>query len=994
MGNSLLLKYHPIPSHTSRGYPKSEIDYQPVDQLQSKIIRDEVDLEMYGLSVFPENEMCFKVGSYTFEVCDSLINISPIASITIGQPLNISEEFSDITDPDLELVACVGHSKNGSLSVLQRSIRPQLVTTSELLGSQDLWTLKPDCEELHRYLLISQLDSTMILQTGQEILELDQDQTGFCTNEKTIYAGNIKSTQLFLQVCSDSILLLENVKCLHSISMNEFNSHIVACSISDACGVVLLESNKLLFLEVTSNKTLNVSNILLHSSIPIVSISLFNDSTHFCELQSTVKNSNAMLDIFDGNSTHILSEDLSSELQENGHYTAKGERLTSMWLALVKNTGCLEILSVPEFNIVFMIRNFSFAPPLLIDCGNFDSESSTSDPIVVTKAIVQEIMFTSLDIDGKIPCILSIINNELVIYKSFKISHSSHEGHLLFRFKKESLSILMNDKNNVNYESVDDSINYEDSNVFLRKKSSPRFREFSNVGNYSGIFICGQYPHWIFKSLKGSYYIHPMNIDGPIESFSSFHNENCKLGFIYYNKDGILRIALLPNFLNLESPWPLRKVPLRCTSHFVAYHIESKTYALALSNKMKGNILIKSTGDDTEEFETVTKCSRFIYPYQEKYFIELFSPTNWEAVPNTRFELYPFEHITALKSLHLRSQERASGLKMFICIGTAVLYGEDFTAKGRILIFDIIDVVPEPGKPLTRNRLKLLYDKEQVGPISAMDQVDGLLFTCIGKKIFMWNFKDTKELIGVAFIDAELYIHSAISLKNYILVADITKSIQLLQYREDQKSLSLISKDPYQLRAYSIEYIIDGNQLGFLVSDSYKNLHLFQYQPDDPGSIGGLRLLRQGDIHIGSHINSMFRIKCKSSSNSGSTLHHVQCMDVEEKRHVSFYSTLDGSIGFIFALAEKTFRRLQTLQNRIAQCIQHPAGLNPKSFRLAHLFNRPLSMPQKNIIDGDLLWKYTYLGIKEQNELAKQIGTSAIQIMEDIRNIERCVNFF
>lgn len=993
MGNSLLLKYHPILSHTSKSYSKSEVDFQLADQ-QSKVIRDDVDFEMYGLSLFPESEMCYKVGSYTFEVCDSLINISPIASITIGQPLNISEEFSDSTDPDLELVACVGHSKNGSLSVLQRSIRPQLVTTSELLGSQDLWTLKTDGEELHRYLLIAQLDSTMVLQTGQEILELDQDQTGFCTNEKTIYAGYIKSTQLFIQVCTDSIRLLENVKCLHSLSMNEFDSQIVAFSMADSCGVILLDSNRLAFLEVNSNLTLTVSSIPVHSSVPIVSISLYNDSTNFCKLQTNLKNSRAMLDVFNGDSSHMLPDDLSNSQQENGQCIDKNNKLTSLWLALVKNTGCLEILTVPEFNIVFMVRNFSFAPAVLIDCGNFDSDSSTSDQVVVTRSIVQEMVFTTLDIVEKNPCILAIINNDLVIYKSFKISYSSHEGHLLFRFKKEPLSISLNDKNNVNYGNLDDSMDYEDSSLFLRKKSSPRFREFSNVGNYSGIFICGQYPHWIFKSLKGSYYIHPMYIDGPIESFSSFHNENCKFGFIYYNKDGILRIALLPTFLNLESPWPLRKVPLRCTSHFVAYHIESKTYALALSNKMKGNILIKSTGDDTEEFETVTKCSRFIYPYQEKYFIELFSPTNWEAVPNTRFELFPFEHITALKSLHLRSQERASGLKMFICVGTAVLYGEDFTAKGRILIFDIIDVVPEPGKPLTRNRLKLLYDKEQVGPISAMDQVDGLLFTCIGKKIFMWNFKDTKELIGVAFIDAELYIHSAISLKNFILVADITKSVQLLQYREDQKSLSLISKDPYQLRAYSIEYIIDGNQLGFLVSDSYKNLHLFQYQPDDPVSIGGLRLLRQGDIHIGSHINSMFRIKCKSTINSGSSLHHMRCIDVDEKRHVSFYTTLDGSIGYILPLAEKTFRRLQTLQNRIAQCVQHPAGLNPKCFRLARVFNRPLSLPQKNIIDGDLLWKYTYLGIKEQNELAKQIGTSAIQIMEDIRIIERSVDFF
>ncbi|KAI6653121.1 hypothetical protein LOD99_3957 [Oopsacas minuta] len=991
LGNSLLLKFFPISSpkiHSCEKCDKSNID-DHVDHVQEtnnqlKEIKDDIDLEMYGLSIFSENELYFRIGSYTFEVCDSLTNISPIASMTIGQPLNISEEFSESVDSDLELVGCVGHSKNGSLAVLQKSIHPQLVTTSELIGSQDMWTLKTNADEFHRFLLISQTDSTMILQTGQEILELDQDQTGFCTNEKTIFAGNVLSNQLFIQVCSDSILLLENLKCLQSISMKQFDSQVLACSICDPFGVLLLESNKLIFFEVHCDKSIVLSIIPVRSSLVIVSLSLYVDNANIFTIQpSTVKNFDIAIN--GGTQMHQKNED--------EQFNKESEKFPSYWLALVKDNGCLEILSLPKFNTVFMVRNFSFAPVLLIDCGHIDSDSGVSESVTSTKSIVQEILFTSLDIDGKSPYLLAIINNDLVLYKAFRISYSSHDGHLLFRFRRELVSILMNDRNTINIEECE-TANFENVYSIHRKISPPRFREFSNIGTYPGVFICGPYPQWIFKSHKGTYFIHPMSIDGPVESFACFHNENCKFGCIYYNREGILRIALLPTFLNLESPWPLRKVPLRCTSHFVAYHIESKTYALALSNKMKGNILIKSTGDDTEEFETVSKGPRFIYPYQEKYFIELFSPTNWEAIPNTRFELYPFEHVTALKSLHLRSQERASGLKIFICVGTTVLYGEDFTAKGRILIFDIIDVVPEPGKPLTRNRLKLLYDKEQIGPISAIDHVDGLLFTCIGKKIFMWNFKDTKELIGVAFIDAELYIHSAISLKNYILVADISKSIQLLQYREDQKSLSLISKDPYQLRVYSIEYVIDGNQLGFLVSDSSKNLHLFQYQPDDPGSIGGLRLIRQGDIHIGSHINSMFRIRCKPAVYSRSTAHHITGMALNEKRHVTFYSTLDGSIGLIVPLSEKTFRRLQTLQSRLVQCIQHPAGLNPKSYRLAHMLNRLQSSPQKNIIDGDLLWKYTYLGIKEKNELAKQIGTSSFQIMEDIRNIEQITNIF
>ena len=58
-----------------------------------------------------------------------------------------------------------------------------------------------------------------------------------------------------------------------------------------------------------------------------------------------------------------------------------------------------------------------------------------------------------------------------------------------------------------------------------------------------------------------------------------------------------------------------------------------------------------------------------------------------------------------------------------------------------------------------------------------------LLFLMNLFQIFMWKFKENKDLIGVAFIDTQIYIHRAISIKNFILIADISRSIQLLRYQ-------------------------------------------------------------------------------------------------------------------------------------------------------------------------------------------------------------------
>lgn len=42
------------------------------------------------------------------------------------------------------------------------------------------------------------------------------------------------------------------------------------------------------------------------------------------------------------------------------------------------------------------------------------------------------------------------------------------------------------------------------------------------------------------------------------------------------NIQGELRISVLPAYLSYDAPWPVRKIPLRCTAHYVAYHVESK----------------------------------------------------------------------------------------------------------------------------------------------------------------------------------------------------------------------------------------------------------------------------------------------------------------------------------------------------------------------------------------------------------------------------------
>uniref|UniRef100_A0A667X8P8 Cleavage and polyadenylation specific factor 1 n=1 Tax=Myripristis murdjan TaxID=586833 RepID=A0A667X8P8_9TELE len=219
-----------------------------------RIIHDvEVDeIEVYG----SEAQSGTQLATYSFEVCDSILNIGPCASASMGEPAFLSEEFQSTPEPDLEVVVCSGYGKNGALSVLQRSIRPQVVTTFELPGCHDMWTVisseekeekvvedkektEPSMEDdkkMHGFLILSREDSTMILQTGQEIMELDT--SGFATQGPTVFAGNIGDNKYIIQVSPMGIRLLEGVTQIHFIPV-DLGSPIVQCSVADPFVVIM-----------------------------------------------------------------------------------------------------------------------------------------------------------------------------------------------------------------------------------------------------------------------------------------------------------------------------------------------------------------------------------------------------------------------------------------------------------------------------------------------------------------------------------------------------------------------------------------------------------------------------------------------------------------------------------------------------------------------------------------------------------------------------------
>uniref|UniRef100_A0A8C3AK34 Cleavage and polyadenylation specificity factor subunit 1 n=1 Tax=Cyclopterus lumpus TaxID=8103 RepID=A0A8C3AK34_CYCLU len=892
LGNSLLLKYTEKLQET----PPEEGEEPPSKKKRvesSSNWTDEVDeIEVYG----SEAQSGTQLATYSFEVCDSILNIGPCANASMGEPAFLSEESNP--EPDLEVVVCSGYGKNGALSVLQRSIRPQVVTTFELPGCHDMWTVisNEEKEEVaaeeeeevektdppleddtkkHGFLILSREDSTMILQTGQEIMELDT--SGFATQGPTVFAGNIGDNKYIIQVSPMGIRLLEGVTQLHFIPV-DLGSPIVHCSVADpfvvimtADGVVTMFALKTdSYMGKTHRLALQKPQIPTVSQSRVIALCAYRDVSGMFTTENKASSSFVKEDtviIRSQSETETIIHDLSNTVDDEeemlygesnagaahgrdemgrsygsqgifGSDGSSSKAEPSHWCIIIRENGVMEIYQLPDWRLVFLVKNFPVGQRVLVDSSSGQSAAQgEGKKEEVTRQgeipLVKEVALVSLGYNYSRPYLLVHVEQELLIYEAFPYDQQQPQNNLKVRFKKVPHNINFREKKTkLKKDKKAESGGAEESSPV--KSRIARFRYFEDISGYSGVFICGPSPHWMLVTSRGAIRLHPMTIDGSIESFSPFHNINCPKGFLYFNKQGELRISVLPTYLSYDAPWPVRKIPLRCTVHYVSYHVESKVYAVCTSVKETCTRIPRMTGEE-KEFETIDRDDRYINPQQERFSIQLISPVSWE-------------------------------------------------------------VVRSPATFL---------------------------------QIFLWVLKDN-DLTGMAFIDTQLYIHQMFSIKNFILAADLMKSVSLFRYQQESKTLSLVSRDAKPLEVYSIEFIVDNNQLGLLVSDRDKNLCVYMYLPEAKESFGGMRLLRRADFNAGANINTFWRMPCRGALEAGSK----KALTWDNK-HITWFATLDGGVGMLLPMQEKTYRRLLMLQNALNSMLPHHAGLNPKAFRSA-----------------------------------------------------------
>jgi len=97
------------------------------------------------------------------------------------------------------------------------------------------------------------------------------------------------------------------------------------------------------------------------------------------------------------------------------------------------------------------------------------------------------------------------------------------------------------------------------------------------------------------------------------------------------------------------------------------------------------------------------------------------------------------------------------------------------------MVYEFYKESVEGGRPQTK--LNQLVEKEEKGPISAIDNVGNYIVICLGTRINMYQLQVKRELSPIAFIDTQIMVVSLTIIKNFVLVADVYKSVYFMRWK-------------------------------------------------------------------------------------------------------------------------------------------------------------------------------------------------------------------
>lgn len=453
----------------------------------------------------------------SLKVVDSFIGIGPIRAM--------ASSVSGASETEAPyLVACCGRDKGGALTILRRSVAPDVVTEVPLPEVRGAWAVGSSGDaRYHSYLLITFPDSTKVLSTDDELKDVT-DLVEFAGDTPTLAAGTVAGGRRVLQAFPQGLRLLENGEQRQEVWTREIvgdegdpGIELSAVHISDPFVLAQLTNGTVAVLRVDPGSgEMGLLGILSGGSAgtAITSCCLYSDSCGWL-----YRNLFPSVDVPDESSHFCMA--------------CSSDGTSSMW--------CLpDVLGDP----VWRCSGLGEGPLLIIGGSSGSKGKGVSNGAAVVEVRLDSFEAMSAcrpDVSSSdssapgcsAPVLVAITaDNTLLAYKAFSWGEEDedegNEGNIQDRIRFKRLVL---DAPAV----LPPAVPQPGTNTAQQAQQQRIFR-FDGLGEqipHSGLFIAGSTPIWLIAA-RGTLFAHPLHMSPGMSTvgFTPFHNINSPHAFI------------------------------------------------------------------------------------------------------------------------------------------------------------------------------------------------------------------------------------------------------------------------------------------------------------------------------------------------------------------------------------------------------------------------------------------------------------------------------
>lgn len=250
----------------------------------------------------------------------------------------------------------------------------------------------------------------------------------------------------------------------------------------------------------------------------------------------------------------------------------------------------------------------------------------------------------------------------------------------------------------------------------------------------------------------------------------------------------------------------------------------------------------------------------------------------------------------------------------FLVVCTSFCEGEDKFSKGRILIYLLVDIVPDVDRPHACKRLKFVAEEQIRNPCLACEEICGLLAVCVGTRLMIYDVDVNEGLIAVGRSEVSTLSTGIFVIKNYMFMSDIYRGGYFYFLRP---------RDPLHINLLGRTMPIEGlwNVQGSVCStEEGTSLSLVTYN-----RTGSIRIYSYSPTYLPSNEGNMLIKRCEINTKVGADgpTRSTQLTD-------STPLFLSGNI----TIALRTFRNAKArfFAECIAYHIENSCGINPRNY--------------------------------------------------------------